>query len=211
MFTGLVTAIGTVEEATDSPEGRRLVISAPWADLALGESVAVNGACLTVDAHEAGRFGVRVVATTLARTALGHLAPGGRVNLERALALGDRLGGHWVQGHVDGVGEVSGIEDRGGEWRVRIACGREFADQCIPKGSVCLDGISLTIAELHEDSFVVAIIPHTRQVTSIRAWGKGTRVNLEADMIGKYVRRQLQQQTRSSVDDDLLRRAGFIS
>lgn len=192
MFTGLVTAIGTVEEATDSPEGRRLVISAPWADLALGESVAVNGACLTVDAHEAGRFGVRVVATTLARTALGHLAPGGRVNLERALALGDRLGGHWVQGHVDGVGIVERVEAHEDHHLVEITVPAEVAAVSIPLGSVTVDGVSLTVnARPRPDAIAVSLVPFTLQHTTLGALRPGTAVQLEGDLVGKHVRAQV--------------------
>ncbi|MCG3184132.1 MAG: Riboflavin synthase [Planctomycetes bacterium] len=215
MFTGIIEAALPLKAAAEAGGVRRLSLDLSslrdHASIRLGDSVALNGCCLTVAKLEGAVATFEAIPETLRLTNLGGLQPGALVNVERAMQAGARFDGHFVQGHVDGVAEVAGIEDRGGEWRVRIACGREFADQCIPKGSVCLDGISLTIAELHDDSFVVAIIPHTRQITNISAWSKGTRVNLEADMLGKYVRRQLQQQTRSSVDDDLLRRAGFIS
>ena len=210
MFTGIVEAAIPLHSVKDSAV-RSLQLelaSLPDADtIKLGDSVALNGCCLTVAALHGSMATFQAVPETLKLTSLGKQAAGSLVNVERAMQLGARLDGHLVQGHVDCVGTVSRIDDRGGEWRVRIDCGREFASQCVHKGSVCVDGISLTIAELHEDAFTLAIIPHTRTVTNIREWRDGTPVNLEADVIGKYVRRQLQ--ALSSIDADLLRRAGF--
>ncbi|MCB9934745.1 MAG: riboflavin synthase [Planctomycetes bacterium] len=215
MFTGIIESALPLLTARDEGGVRSLSLDLSSLqgneNVKLGDSVALNGCCLTVAGLKGAVANFQAIPETLRLTNLGDLQPGALVNVERAMQAGARFDGHFVQGHVDGVGDVAAIDDLGGEWRVRIACGREFADHCIPKGSVCLDGISLTIAELHEDSIVVAIIPHTRQVTNIRAWAPGTRVNLEADMIGKYVRRQLQQQTQSNVDENLLRRAGFVS
>lgn len=210
MFTGIVEAAIPLHSVTDGAV-RNLQLelaSLPDADtIKLGDSVALNGCCLTVAALQGGLATFQAVPETLKLTSLGKLAAGSLVNAERAMKIGARLDGHLVQGHVDCVGTVSRIDDRGGEWRVRIDCGREFASQCVHKGSVCVDGISLTIAELHDDAFTLAIIPHTRSVTNIREWRTGTPVNLEADVIGKYVRRQMQ--ALSSVDAELLRRAGF--
>ena len=215
MFTGIVEAALPVRSVEDVDGVRRVHVDlSPLKDsasLKLGDSVAINGCCLTIARIEGADAAFEAIPETLGLTNLGDLANGSTINVERALMAGARFDGHFVQGHVDQVAKVGGIRENGGEWRVRVECGRKFADQCIAKGSVCVDGISLTIAELEDDSFVIAIIPHTRQVTNIRGWKVGTRVNLEADLIGKYVRRQLQKDTTSSIDEDLLRRAGFIA
>ncbi|MCB9894285.1 MAG: riboflavin synthase [Planctomycetes bacterium] len=214
MFTGIVEAALPIAAAEDAAGVRRLSIDlsslTEAATLKLGDSVALNGCCLTVARLGDGVATFEAIPETLGLTNLGGLSANSLVNVERALTAGARFDGHFVQGHVDGLGEVASIKEADGEWRVRVRCGRAFADQCIAKGSVCVDGISLTIAELDADSFVLAIIPHTRQVTNIREWKTGTPVNLEADLIGKYVRRQLQRETTSMVDEALLRRAGFM-
>lgn len=210
MFTGIVEAAIPLHSVKDGTVRSLLLELASLADAAtikLGDSVALNGCCLTVAALHGTLATFQAVPETLKLTSLGKLAAGSLVNVERAMKAGARLDGHLVQGHVDRVGSVARIDDRGGEWRVLIDCGREFASQCVHKGSVCVDGISLTIAELHDDAFTLAIIPHTRTVTNIREWRTGTPVNLEADVIGKYVRRHMQ--TLTGVDADLLRRAGF--
>lgn len=210
MFTGIVEAAIPLHSVKDGAVRSLQLDLAALPDAAtikLGDSVALNGCCLTVAALRGALATFEAVPETLKLTSLGKLATGSLVNVERAMKAGARLDGHLVQGHVDSVGSVARIDDRGGEWRVRIDCGREFASQCVHKGSVCVDGISLTIAELHDDAFTLAIIPHTRTVTNIREWQAGTAVNLEADVIGKYVRRHMQ--TLTSVDTDLLRRAGF--
>jgi len=190
MFTGIVEAATPVVGVSDG-EVRRLVLDLAGLPVRLGDSVAVNGCCLTVAALEDGRATFEAVPETLKLTTLGRLRAGTLVNIERALQAGARFDGHFVQGHVDGVGEITQVSKLPGEWRVQVRCGREFARMCIHKGSVCVDGISLTIAELAEDAFTVAVIPHTLKVTNAQAWAAGTRVNLEADMIGKYVRRQM--------------------
>ncbi|MCA8914506.1 MAG: riboflavin synthase [Planctomycetes bacterium] len=215
MFTGIVEAALPVRSVEDVDGVRRVHVDLSSlkgsSSLKLGDSVAINGCCLTIANIDGARAIFEAIPETLGLTNLGDLVSGSTINIERALMAGARFDGHFVQGHVDQVAEVGDIRENEGEWRVRIDCGRTFADQCIAKGSVCVDGISLTIAELDDDCFVTAIIPHTRQVTNIREWKVGTRVNLEADLIGKYVRRQLQRDTTSSVDEDLLRRAGFIA
>ena len=214
MFTGIIEAALNVEAIEDAGGIRRIVVDlsalAKSDTIKLGESVALNGCCLTVAGLSGGRATFEAIPETLKLTNLDSLTENGLVNVERAMQAGARFDGHFVQGHIDRVGEVASIQ-QGDEWRITIACGTEFASQCIHKGSVCLDGISLTIAELGQDSLTVAIIPHTRDVTNIRDWKVGTKVNLEADMIGKYVRRRVDQVSDSKVDQDLLRRAGFTS
>jgi riboflavin synthase len=191
VFTGIIEAALPVQSVADAAGVRRITLALDH--VKLGDSIALNGCCLTVAALAAGRVTFEAVPETLKLTNLGELKQGSVVNVERALKAGAAFDGHFVQGHVDQIGTVAEIRENGGEWRVRVDCGREFAVQCIHKGSVCVDGISLTIAGLHEAAFVVAVIPHTRKVTNIGQWAKGTRVNLEADMIGKYVRRQMGQ------------------
>lgn len=212
MFTGIVEAAVAVHQARDGGGLRRITLDLAalkdWQTVKLGDSVALNGCCLTVANLDGSRATFEAVPQTLAVTSLGELKAGDLVNVERAMLAGSRLDGHLVQGHVDQVAAVGGILEHGGEWRVRVDCGAEFAAQCVERGSVCVDGISLTIAELGPAGFTLAIIPHTRQVTNIRAWRVGTRVNLEADVIGKYVRRQLQQMA-GGVTPELLKRAGF--
>jgi riboflavin synthase len=199
MFTGIVEAALEVETVEQAGGFLRVTVDLSTLEdagsIKLGDSVALNGCCLTVAALAGGKATFEAVPETLRLTNLGDLKPGGLVNVERALRAGARFDGHFVQGHVDAVGEVKQIL-QGDDYRVRIGCGRGFSAQCIHKGSVCLDGISLTIAELGADALVVAVIPHTREVTNIRRWKPGTRVNLEADMIGKYVRRRMEQADR---------------
>ncbi|MCA8935942.1 MAG: riboflavin synthase [Planctomycetes bacterium] len=211
MFTGIIEAALPLQGVVDSDGVRRLtldLVSLPESGtIKLGDSVAINGCCLTV-ARLAGSVAVfEAIPETLRLTNLGKLQPRDIVNIERAMQAGARFDGHFVQGHVDGQGVVAAIDEQGGEWRVRVDCGTGFAAQCIPKGSVCIDGISLTIAELTDSNLVVAVIPHTRKVTNILSWKPGTPVNLEADLIGKYVRRQMQG--GGNVTSDLLRAAGF--
>lgn len=212
MFTGIIEGAYAVQGVEDVGGIRRISIDlstlADSASVKLGDSVALNGCCLTVATLNHGVAMFEAVPETLRLTNLGDLKKDSLVNVERAMQAGARIDGHLVQGHVDQVGKVMLIKS-GDDFRIRVGCGREFAAQCIQKGSVCVDGISLTIAEIEQDNLTVAVIPHTREVTNIRAWAVGTRVNLEADMIGKYVRRRLDQMTDGKVDEDLLRRAGF--
>ena len=188
MFTGIVEGTGTVVTlARPRADGgaARLQVDAPWlaGELAVGDSVAVDGCCLTVVAHTPGGFAADLVAETLRRTALGRLAAGARVNLERPLALGGRLGGHLVQGHVDGVGRVRRVTDEG----LEIEAGPEILRYCVEKGSIAVEGVSLTIAALDEEGFTVALVPHTRQVTTLGRVVEGDELNLEVDMLAKYV------------------------
>ena len=193
MFTGLIEEVGEVLGI----EGYRLVVSARvvLADAADGSSVAVNGVCLTVVARGAGRIGFDLGPETLARTALGDLGAGDRVNLERPLRLGAPVGGHLVQGHVDGVGVVTQLSREGETARLGLECQDEaLAALLIPQGSVAVDGVSLTVAALDGPAFEIMLIPHTLGQTTLGGLKAGKRVNLEMDMIGKYVQRVLSLQ-----------------
>lgn len=193
MFTGLVESTGTLVALKSTAAGARLTLRAPQiaADVRLGDSIAVNGCCLTAIAQDAETLGFDLLRETLDRTSLGALEPGGLVNLERALAANARLGGHFVQGHVDAAAEVMAFDAAGADWRLEIALPPEFARYVVSKGSIAIDGISLTVAGVRESSFVVWIIPHTRAVTNLSACTAGRRVNLEFDLLAKYVERLL--------------------
>jgi riboflavin synthase len=193
MFTGIVEGTGTVAAATAAADasGARLEVAAPWlaGRLRPGESVAVNGCCLTVAEPTAAGFAADLVAETLRRTAMGGLAPGARVNLERPLALGGRLGGHLVQGHVDGVAEVLERTPVGDGQEIRIALPEALARYLVEKGSITVDGVSLTVAALGPGWFAVALVPHTLEVTTLGERRPGDLVQLEVDVVAKYVER----------------------
>ena len=195
MFTGLVERMGEVRWIdADGAGGCQIELAAPGfaAELSLGESVAVNGACLTVIERNAESFRFQAGPETLRRTNLGELAPGDRVNLERALRLSDRLGGHLVQGHIDGVGRIVS-RDQQGEWEtVWFACPAELATQMVCKGSIAVDGVSLTLMDVAVDQFSVMLIPHTLTNTTLGFKLPGAAVNLETDLIAKYVSKLLQ-------------------
>ena len=192
MFTGLIEATGIVRALEPVSGGQRLTIESPLAaELALGDSVATSGVCLTVVAYDSGAWSADVSPETLRVTALGRLAAGSAVNLERPLAVGSRLGGHFVQGHVDGTGRVEAITPEGEFYRLRISFPPALAPYFIEKGSVAVDGISLTVASLADGTFDVQIIPHTWTATTLRHAQPGDLVNLECDMVGKYVLRSL--------------------
>ena len=189
MFTGIVTAVGVVRDVVRDPGGLQLVIDCPYEDLVPGESVAVNGACLTVQRLAADGFVAHVVRTTLDRTLIAEYAPGGRVNLERALRVGDRVGGHLVQGHVDGVGTVLRVADREDARLLDLEVPDEVARVSVPLGSVTVDGVSLTVNAIPAPGIIqISLIPFTLQHTTLAERGPGDRVHLEADAIGKYVR-----------------------
>jgi riboflavin synthase len=192
VFSGIVEAIGTVVAAEATAAGRRLRVRAPEVvgDLAVGGSIAVDGACLTaVEVHPDG-FSVDVIGTTLSRTVASTYREGSKVNLERALRLGDRLDGHLVQGHVDGVGEVVGVESDGDARLVDFTLPPEVDVVTVPHGSIAVNGVSLTVNALPAPGRCqVALIPHTRAVTTLDALRAGDRVNLEGDLIGKHVGR----------------------
>jgi riboflavin synthase len=190
MFTGLVESLGNVLSLENLGEQARLGISIPFADeLALGDSVAINGCCLTVAGIDGGAVHFDVLAQTLRVTSLGKLSVGSIVNLERALRVGDRLGGHFVQGHVDAVGEIVSLEENGQDHVVEVTLPEEIHRLCVGKGSIAIDGISLTIADLKDVSAVFWITPHTFSHTNLRDAKLGDAVNLEADMLAKHVAR----------------------
>ena len=198
MFTGLVTDVGIIRAVEPEGGGRRLRIVTSYRRLVIGESIAVQGVCLTVTGKGRGWFEVRVVATTLRRTRFGRIRPGAAVNLERALRAGDPLGGHLVQGHVDGVGTVVALRKRKGARVLDIRAPEPVTRASIPLGSVTVDGVSLTINALPRPGIIqVSLIPHTLGVTTLSALGVGSQVHLEADVIGKYVDSLLQQGMRS--------------
>ena len=189
MFTGLITAVGEVVESRVRDGGLDLTIAAPWTDLVLGESIAVRGACLTVASIGHGTFAVHVVGTSMERTCFGAMRVGSRVNLERALRVGDRLGGHWVQGHVDGVGTVLGTATEGSVFLIDVELPQVVADVTIPLGSIAVDGVSLTAnAMLAPQVVQLAIVPHTMQHTTLPDLQAGDQVHLEGDLVGKHVR-----------------------
>ena len=194
MFTGLVEEIGAVAAITPNGPGARLTIHCETVleGLTLGDSVAVNGACLTATEITDSSFAVDCVAETLSRTAIGTLEVGMPVNLERAMRLGDRLGGHLVQGHIDGTGEVVSLTPEGDSLRVRVRLPEDLRKYVVEKGSVAIDGISLTIAERHDDGLTVALIPHTMAHTTLGPASQGRMVNLEVDLVAKYVAQLVQ-------------------
>ncbi len=191
MFSGIVEETGKVAEVRRGRESLVLTIRARLAleGTRVGDSIAVNGVCLTVRALQGDAFTADVMAQTVRATTLGELRPGDPVNLERALRLGDRLGGHLVTGHVDGVGRILRREPRENSTLLEISLPPELAPYLVPKGSVAVDGVSLTVAALRPASFEVALIPHTAAVTTLGRRRPGDRVNLEADLFGKYVAR----------------------
>lgn len=188
MFTGLVEALGTVVSLEEKGEQARLCIAIPFSgELHLGDSVAVNGCCLTVAEISGADIAFDVLAQTLRVTSLGKLAAGSVVNLERALRVGDRLGGHFVQGHVDATGVILSLEENGQDHVVEVSLPAEIHRLCVGKGSIAIDGISLTIAELKAGSAVFWITPHTFSHTNLLDAKAGDAVNLEADMLAKHV------------------------
>lgn len=189
MFTGIVEATGTVEHLRATPDGARLELSAvPFAgELSLGESVAVNGCCLTVVEFSAGIVKFDLLQQTLRLTNLGSLNSGDSVNLERAMQAGARFSGHFVQGHVDGTGSILAWEPCGQDYRLEVSVPAEFHRLIIPRGSIAIDGISLTVAEIVPGSITMWITPHTRAVTNLLTALPGRRVNLEIDMFAKYI------------------------
>lgn len=207
MFTGLIQKVGTVKRLS---RGKGMVLEIgfdPWQTaLEAGESIAVNGVCLTVAAYSENRFTAHVLRETEARSTLGDLLPGEKVNLERALRLGDAMGGHIVQGHVDCCGTVMAKEPRGRDFRIKIRCSRVLAAQSVLKGSVAVNGVSLTITELGDDYLAVDLIPTTLGETNLGGLKCGDKVNLEGDVLGKYATKG----QKSTLTMETLARAGFI-
>lgn len=194
MFTGLIEELGRVAAVEERPAGRRFWIAAARVleDAHVGDSIACCGCCLTAVAVEPGRFAVEAVPETLARTTLGDWQSGTAVNLERSLRLGERLGGHLVQGHVDAVGVVTAVTPEGDGRRVTLSLPRELHRFVALKGSLSVDGVSLTVAGITDDGCEIAYIPHTLAVTTAGHYRPGTRVNLEVDLLARYLARMLE-------------------
>lgn len=218
MFSGIVEEMGAISILNKSLAGTRLTIMASviMGDLAVGASVSVNGTCLTVVARTNQTFSVDVSPETLQVTTLGSLASGSPVNLERAMKLNDRIGGHMVSGHVDGIGALRSRHQDGNALILEVEAPKDILRLCVAKGSITVDGISLTINDVTERSFVVSIIPHTAKVTTLGLKQVGDQVNLESDLIGKYVERLLQERgilppkPAPVIDKDYLKRRGLI-
>jgi riboflavin synthase len=189
VFTGLISHIGDVADIARTAAGRVVTVNVPWSDIAEGESIAIDGVCLTATANAQGRFTVAAVETTIDKTTAGFWRKGSRVNLERALRAGDRLGGHIVQGHVDGVGEIVNVHQQGDALLIDVALWEGADSLCVPQGSITIDGVSLTVHSLPAPRTVrVSIIDYTRRHTTLGDRKPGDRVNIELDVIGKYVR-----------------------
>jgi riboflavin synthase len=193
VFTGLVREVGRVTAVSGGSDGVRIDVEAPQtaAGAGVGDSVSINGVCLTVVSVADGRLAFDAVPETLARSSLGSLEAGSRVNLEPAVRAGEPLGGHYVQGHVDGVGAVRSVEAEGDGKRIWFDAAPELLRYVVEKGSVAVEGTSLTVADLDEDGFAVALIPHTLAETTLGELAPGDPVNLEADVLAKYVERLL--------------------
>jgi riboflavin synthase len=191
VFTGIVRERGRVVSLTGGDAGLHIAIEAPEtaAGATAGDSIAVSGCCLTATSALDGRFAVTVIPESLARTTLTELAEGDEVNLESALRAGEPLGGHFVQGHVDAVGRVASVDDEGESRRLWVEAPPEVIRYCVEKGSIAVDGVALTITALRADAFEVALVPHTLQVTTLGSLARGDRVNLEVDILAKYVER----------------------
>jgi riboflavin synthase len=195
MFTGIVTAVGRVSRVTRDQQGLTLTVQARFRGLKKGESIAVNGACLTVDRLAASGFGVHVVGTTIGRTLFGEYQVGRRVNLERALRAADRLGGHFVQGHVDGVAEVVGVANGAEAKTVDLAVPPDVGETTLLHGAIAIDGVSMTVNALPAPGVVqISLVPYTRAHTTLDALATGDRVHVEADVLGKYVRQLCRSQ-----------------
>jgi riboflavin synthase len=221
MFTGIIEAVGKVTSIEHEGEAIRLTVAAGKVaeDVALGDSVAVNGVCLTVTGFQPPHVTFDAVQETMRKTTLGTLRVGDGVNLERALAVGGRLGGHIVQGHVDGTGRIASIRPVGNSWFVYVDAAPELMRYIVTKGSVSVDGISLTVAEAEDRTFALSIIPHTWEHTTLHDKRAGDQVNIECDILGKYVEKMLggyiagadRAAERGGVTMDLLARSGYVS
>lgn len=214
MFTGLVQGLGRITSISQRSGQRRFWITPLFAfpDIVDGESVAVNGPCLSVEEHRNSEFAVYASGETISRTTLSRLQQGNLVNLERAARLGDRMGGHLVTGHIDCVATVETVAEAGESLRIKIAFPREFGDQVIEKGSIALDGISLTVNQCTWTTLEVNVIPDSRHRTNIQTWRSGTKVNMETDLVGKYVLRAAKAWHKESgaMSRDFLASHGFI-
>lgn len=212
MFTGIVEAVGSVREIKGADRGLSLRISVPdiFDDLKTGDSVAVDGVCLTAKVVNVDDFVADVSAETLSRTTLGKLRTGDKVNMERALRLSDRLGGHIVSGHIDGTARLQTKVKEGESVKLSFALGKDLLRYLINKGSIAIDGISLTVNEVDSGSFSVNIIPHTAEKTTLLDKRVGDEVNIEVDVIGKYVERLLGKGKESRINEGFLMEHGFM-
>ena len=220
MFTGLIEEVGVVRRLERGPGGGKLSVRAHAVleGTKVGDSIAVSGACLTVIALDGDGFVVECMPETLARTTLGKAGPGSLVNLERSLRWGDRLGGHLVLGHVDDVGEILRVRQEGIAWEVRVSLPAALRGTVAAKGSIAIDGISLTVTRTDDEGFEVGVIPHTLKETTLRAAKAGMRVNLEADVLARYVLQSLRALAGSGdvtegaprgLTEEFLREQGF--
>ena len=211
MFTGIIEEIGAIEAVAASADGRHFTISARriLEDLKPDDSVSVDGVCLTATEVSDSSFKATAVKETLSRTTLGDIRKGTKVNLERALRLNDRLGGHIVQGHVDGMGTVTSVHRRGTGYEVSIQLPSKLVKYALDKGSIAVNGISLTIAALRSDQVTVAVIPHTWEHTTLYAAKTGSKMNIETDFLGKYVERLILHRDASPKDENWLRSLGY--
>jgi riboflavin synthase len=212
MFTGLIQDVGEVKAFVPHGKGASLTIQCALdlETVEIGESIAVNGACLTVVEMSGSSFKADLSPETLSRTALSGIKTGTLVNLERALRLGDRLGGHLVQGHVDGVGTLEAVNEVGESWEITWRLPIELMQTVIEKGSIALDGVSLTVAKLEGQRVTAAVVPHTAEMTAITRTPLGSAVNVETDMIGKYVQRLVKgQDGEHGLSLDVLKKAGY--
>ncbi len=212
MFTGIIEEVGTVVAIRRGTSSAELTVQAPGIapGVEVGDSVSINGVCLTAVAREGDRVRFEAVPETLRRTSLGALAVGDPVNLERALAVGQRLGGHFVQGHVDGTGQLLSLRQEDNARVLRIATSSDLLRYMVPKGSVALDGISLTLVDVDPDSFTVWIIPHTYAHTNLHSRRPGDILNIEVDLIARHIEKLLQGTGTGGVTLESLSAAGFV-
>jgi riboflavin synthase len=215
VFTGLVEEIGKVLDVANENKIWTITFECKKVieNISIGDSIAVNGVCLTVNEFDENLFKANVMAETIRKTNLGSLKSGSLVNLERALKIGDRLGGHMVSGHIDGTGIIRGFKSEGDAIWISVVASKEILKYIVYKGSVAIDGVSLTVGYVDEEMFKVSIIPHTRESTTLNKKNIKDLVNIECDVIGKYVERFLQsgkKESESKIDRDFLRENGFI-
>jgi riboflavin synthase len=215
VFTGIIEELGTVRSLERGSDSCQIFIMAQKVleDVKLGDSIAINGVCLTVTSFDREHFSADMMAETLAKTNLKDLSPGQKINLERAARLGDRMGGHLVQGHIDGVGTMVEQQKVGIAKIIRIKAPPEIMDYLVSKGSVAIDGISLTVIDVLSDSFTVSIIPHTAKMTTLGFKKTGDTVNLEADIIGRYVEKLLNKsrgKNPAPLSPEFLAEHGFL-
>lgn len=217
MFTGIIEEIGKVHSVIKSTKSAKIIINASKVlkDVNIGDSISTNGVCLTVTEFSPSSFGVDVMAETMRKSSLSQLTSGDEVNLERALRVGERLGGHIISGHIDGTGVITGLEKEDNAIWLTISASYELLRYIILKGSIAIDGISLTVAYVDDQVFKVSIIPHTREATTLLKKKVGDMVNLECDMVGKYIEKLLKpmepKKGKKIIDLDFLSENGFLT